>query len=219
MSDSPVIPPEGPEDPVREATRGSLLSRLKDWEDDRSWRDFFETYWRLIHVTALKAGLTQDEAQEVVQETVICVAKNLPQYKADPKRGPFRAWLLHTVRWRIGDQFRKRKRHGVHEPHRREDGTGGTDTLERIPDPGAAASEEDWNREWEETLLETALGRVKSRVKPDLLQIFQLLAFRRIPARQVARRLRVTLARVYYARYTVGAQVRRELKRLREQDP
>lgn len=36
MSDSPVIPPDGPEDPVREATRGSLLSRLKDWEDDRS---------------------------------------------------------------------------------------------------------------------------------------------------------------------------------------
>lgn len=53
MSDSPVISPDGPEDAAREATRCSLLGRLKDWEDDRSWRDFFETYWRLIHATAL----------------------------------------------------------------------------------------------------------------------------------------------------------------------
>ena len=29
-------------------TRESLVGRLKDWEDERSWRDFFETYWRLI---------------------------------------------------------------------------------------------------------------------------------------------------------------------------
>jgi len=29
-------------------TRSSLLGRLKDWEDQESWRDFFETYWRLI---------------------------------------------------------------------------------------------------------------------------------------------------------------------------
>jgi hypothetical protein len=48
-------------------TRQSLLARLKDWEDQESWREFFDTYWRLIHATALKAGLSEPEAQEVVQ--------------------------------------------------------------------------------------------------------------------------------------------------------
>ena len=47
-------------------TRDSLLSRLKDWRDDDSWRDFFNTYWKLLHGVALKAGLTEEEAQEVV---------------------------------------------------------------------------------------------------------------------------------------------------------
>ena len=30
-------------------TRRSLLSRLKNWDDQDSWRDFFNTYWKLIY--------------------------------------------------------------------------------------------------------------------------------------------------------------------------
>ena len=53
------------------ATRRSLLSRLKESNAEKSWRQFFDTYWRLIYTTALGAGLTDVEAQEVVQETLI----------------------------------------------------------------------------------------------------------------------------------------------------
>ena len=56
-------------------TRHSLLNRLKDWRDEASWREFFETYWELIYNVARKAGLNDAEAQDVVQETVIAVAK------------------------------------------------------------------------------------------------------------------------------------------------
>src|SRR5881394_2654935 len=62
-------------------TRDSLLSRLKDWQDDVSWRDFFNTYWRLVYGVALKAGLNEQEAQEVVQETVITVARRIHEFK------------------------------------------------------------------------------------------------------------------------------------------
>ncbi len=47
-------------------TRHSLLSRLKDWDDQDSWRDFFNTYWKLIYGVAIKSGLTDAEAQDVV---------------------------------------------------------------------------------------------------------------------------------------------------------
>src|ERR1700704_35998 len=70
-------------------TRYSLLSRLQNWEDQESWRVFFDTYWRLIYSVALKSGLTQTEAEEVVQETVICVAKDIQKFKRDPQRGSF----------------------------------------------------------------------------------------------------------------------------------
>ena len=38
------------------ATRRSLLSRLKQSDAEESWRQFFDTYWRLIYSTALGAG-------------------------------------------------------------------------------------------------------------------------------------------------------------------
>src|SRR5947207_15379471 len=34
-------------------TRQSFLSRLKSWDDQESWRQFFNTYWKLIYVAAV----------------------------------------------------------------------------------------------------------------------------------------------------------------------
>lgn len=92
------------------ATRQSLLERLKRLDDDGAWRDFFETYWELIYNVARKAGLNDAEAQEVVQDTVIVVARKIGELDTDPGRGSFKSWLLGQARWRIGDRFRARQR-------------------------------------------------------------------------------------------------------------
>src|SRR5439155_4963150 len=89
-------------------TRRSLLSRLKDWNDQESWKVFFDTYWKLIFNAALRAGLTEAEAEDVVQETVIGVSKQLPAFVYDPARASFKTWLMRQTNWRIRDQFRKR---------------------------------------------------------------------------------------------------------------
>jgi len=51
--------PEAPmSDPTRDllATRWSLLRRLQGRDDQQSWQEFFDTYWRLIHSVALSEG-------------------------------------------------------------------------------------------------------------------------------------------------------------------
>src|SRR4030095_10362306 len=88
------------------ATRNSLIERLPNWEDRAKWQEFFDTYWRLIYGVARKSGLSDAEAQDVVQETVVSVAKNIGRY--DKKAGSFKSWLLQLTRWRIIDQVRKR---------------------------------------------------------------------------------------------------------------
>jgi len=90
-------------------TRRSLITRLKNWDDQESWKDFFETYWKLIYGVAIKAGLNDAEAQEVVQETIIAVVKQMEGFKYDPKMGSFKGWLLLQTRWRIADKMRKRR--------------------------------------------------------------------------------------------------------------
>jgi hypothetical protein len=78
-------------------TRWTLIQRLKRWDDQESWRDFFDTYWKLIYGTALKAGLPAVEAQEVVQETVISVSRNIADFKASPEGGSF---ACHKSPWK-----------------------------------------------------------------------------------------------------------------------
>src|SRR5438876_5148305 len=128
-------------------TRRSLLSRLKNWEDQESWKDFFDTYRKMIYGVAIKAGLTDVEAQEVVQETVIAVAKKMQGFKYDPQIGSFKGWLLHTTQWRISDQLRKRRGDGRRIEREYKTSTR-TATVERIPDPAESSLEVIWEKEW-----------------------------------------------------------------------
>src|SRR5579864_2653451 len=117
-------------------TRATLIERLKNWQDQASWQEFFDIYWQLIYCVARKAGLSEVEAQDVVQETLMAVAKNVPTFKYDPALGSFKGWLLNMARWRIIDQLRKRGPLSRH--HNRSDSPGNstrTATIEAVPDP------------------------------------------------------------------------------------
>ena len=198
-------------------TRYSLLNRLKDWGDQRSWQDFFDTYWRLIYEVALKAGLTEVEAQEVVQETVIAVAKKIDSLKGDPQHGSFKAWLMHLTRWRIADQFRKRQA----GPAPSYSGGGDmlssnetrTATVDRIPDPSGIQLEAVWDAEWEKNLMTAALEAVKQRVSPRQFQMFDLHVLQELPVARVSRILKVSAMQVYLAKHRVGRLLKKEIAR------
>ena len=88
-----------------------LIERLADWEDQRTWEEFYQTYWRLIYSVSTKAGLSREEAFDVVQETVLAVAKQWKKGQSyDPAKGSFKTWLMNLTRWRIADQFRNKQR-------------------------------------------------------------------------------------------------------------
>ena len=114
-------------------TRQSLLSRLKDWNDQESWKVFFDTYWKLIYNAAIKTGLTDSEAQDVVQETVISVLKSMETFDYQAETGSFKRWLLRVTSWRIQDHLRQRDPHM--EPLNPQSATHTrTATAERVPD-------------------------------------------------------------------------------------
>jgi RNA polymerase sigma-70 factor (ECF subfamily) len=207
-------------------TRWTLLSRLKDAGDADSWQVFFDTYWRLIYGTARKAGLTDAEAQEVVQEVVIGVARKMPQFQCDPAAGSFKGWLLQVTRRRIVDQFRKRQPWSATQPPAGPTAAAGTapaeaangatrtSTTERIPDPRTGDLEVAWESEWRQHVLERAMAHVKQTADPEEYQIFDLHVRLGLPAREVARKLDVSLARVYFASYKLRARVNRQAQRL-----
>jgi RNA polymerase sigma-70 factor (ECF subfamily) len=154
-------------------TRATLIQRLKNWQDQSSWQFFFDTYWKLIYGVAIKGGLTGTEAQDVVQETMISVAKHMPTFEYDPAIGSFKSWLLNMTRWRITDQLRKRGPFAASHSSSEDTGTG-TRTVDKMVDPASPDLDALWNEEWEKNLLDAAMAKVKRRLDPQKYQIFDL---------------------------------------------
>ena len=189
-------------------TRATLIERLKDLGDQASWVDFFETYWGLIYGVAVKGGLSPVEAEDVVQDTMIAVAKNLPEFKYDPSKGSFKGWLLNMTRWRITDQLRRRgpiqqSIDASGEENDERDGVALMPDLERI-----------WDTEWENHLLKTAMARAKRRLDPQNYQIFDCCVNKGWEPGKVAKTFAVSVAHVYMVKGRVTGAIRLEVEKL-----
>ena len=207
------------EDPSLFATRQSLLLRLKDHEDQDGWREFFDTYWRLIYSFCLKARLSEQAAEEVVQETMISVAKQMPEFRYDRSKGGFRSWLLTMVHRRITDRYRQEARwNRVIEPQPDPE-HGELPAIEDHPDPRRPDLDVLWASEWEGHLIRQALDRVRTQVSEKQYLIYEMHVVREVPIATVVANLRTSVAAVYVAKHRVGRLLRAELAHLRSDDP
>src|SRR3989454_2581954 len=139
-------------------TRPSLLNRLKTGDDTGSWQEFYRVYGKLVRDFAIQAGLTDTEADEVVQETAIAVSRHLPEFRYDPKVCRFKTWLLNQTSWRIKDQLKQRRRargfagptpaSAGQKPALPSDDTTRAGMVERVPDPSAVNLDALFEVEW-----------------------------------------------------------------------
>ncbi len=195
-------------------TRQTLVERLRNLKDHESWQDFFNTYWKLIYCAAKKSGLSDQEAEDVVQETVSGVAQKMETFQYDPERCSFKGWLMHITRRRIIDHLRKRKRH---EALPVDSGTATSAADLQIEDAAAArAFERLWDEEWRENLLEAAMERVKRAVRPEHYQIFYLHAVKNMPARQISELMSVSATKVYVVQHRIARLLKREVRLLNQ---
>ncbi|QTN33015.1 sigma-70 family RNA polymerase sigma factor [Akkermansiaceae bacterium] len=197
-------------------TRKSLIARLDNWEDQKTWDEFYQTYWRLIYSVAIKAGLRPEEAFDCVQETILSIAKQSKKKLYDPEQGSFKTWLMNMTRWRINDQFRKRKKDTAMVTGEWADDRK-TAVIDRIEDPNGDVLERLWEVEWKKGIADAALARVKAQVSPKQYQIFDFYVVRQMDADEVQKKLNVSMAQVYLAKHRVGAVLKKELAKLEDE--
>ena len=196
-------------------TRRSLIERLRDLDDQPSWREFFDTYWELLFGAAIRAGLSDQEAEDVVQETVIGVARKMADFKYDPAVCSFKGWLMHVTRCRIADRFRRRRSQNVPLTMPRVADTT-TDTVLNLPDPTADVLESIWNEEWQKNIVDVAMERVRRQANPEHYQIFHLHAVKGLGVRDVAKLTGASLPKVYVTYHRVANLVKAEVRRLEQ---
>lgn len=196
-------------------TRATLIQRLKNWQDQASWQDFFETYWKLIYGLARKLGLSEEDAQDVVQETLVSVAQAMPNFKYDPKLGSFKSWLRQVIRWRIADQLRKRVAGEVSLQAETE--TEDSFKLKELPDNTTMSMEQFYEQEWQKNLLDAAIARVKRKLDPKRYQVFDFYVNRDWPPEKVASALNISVDQVYMAKHRITEMIKSEAKRIEDE--
>jgi len=188
------------------STRKTILKKLRMTQiDQAAWDEFYGIYWKLVLRVALQTGLSHADAQEVVQNTFIKVAKNIRNFEYDPNKGKFRNWLCLIAKQQAANLFRKAKpQNNISETE-----------MRRLPD---RANEWDaiWNREEEKHLLAIVLARVKTKVKPEQFQIFYAHCIKGLGTKEVAELQDVSANKVYLAKHRVLPIFEDELKQVKQ---
>jgi RNA polymerase sigma-70 factor (ECF subfamily) len=199
------------------ATRSSLLDRMKNEEDQQSWLEFYNTYWKLIYNAARKSGLKDPDAQDVVQETVLTVLRKIKEFEYNRDKGSFKGWLKVITRSRIMDHWRKCSRQpgkNTNQGTERE----ASDLDESIPDPGGFELEKIWEQEWRSNIHSIALDRVKQQVSAQQFQIFDCYVLKEWSVGEIKSKLHFSSGQIYMAKHRVGKLFKQELQLLMEEE-
>jgi RNA polymerase sigma-70 factor (ECF subfamily) len=191
------------------ATRVSLLLRLQDVADHSSWKEFYDRYRRFIFRAAQGKGLSQEDAEEVLQDTVISVAKGLPNFTYSPAGGSFKGWLMTITRRKVVDKLRKQ---GRQVPTTDLDGA----TVEKITADGCF--EPAWEIEWHNNLLQAATDQLRLAVTPRSFQIFDWTVRMGRSTKETAEAFGISTVLVRVTKYRVLRKFKSILQRL-EKEP
>jgi RNA polymerase sigma-70 factor (ECF subfamily) len=195
-------------------TNIGLLVRLRNAADFAAWQDFIRLYEKLIYRAAIKAGLCEGDAGEVLQQTLISVARRMESFRYEPERCSFKGWLMHVTRGHIKDCQRKRQTQAA----RFESSEAVTSPLEDIPDTQAEqALETMWTEEWRAGVLSEANSRVKLDVKAKHYEIYELYCLKGLSVQEVSKRLSILPVTVRVVSYRVVRRVRQEVRQIERQ--
>lgn len=194
------------------STRTSLLARLKNHRDAAGWEEFCDAYGRVVHAVAAKSGVPAGDLDDIVQETMMRVARLIEGFDYDPRRGSFKSWVLTIARSRIVDCLRRRGRERRFDPAPPEGSE--TSFMDRLPDEQTPKLEELFDAEWQRAVFEAARERVRERISPRQFQIFDLHVRQEWPVDKVAATLGVNANQVYLAKHRVSEAIQEEVARL-----
>ena len=188
-------------------TRTTLLKQLSA-NDESAWTAFFRAYQPVIRDVGVFKGLTPDECEELVQNTMIRFSRRVDEgFQYDASLARFRTYFSRIIKGCIYDLLRKRRPAGDVLPEDYPDENSPDELLDRL-----------LLEKWRTFLFQQAQVELKSKVEAKTYQIFELLAIQREPVARIAELLQVKPAYVYLARQRCEEHLRKIIAELNRQD-
>jgi RNA polymerase sigma-70 factor (ECF subfamily) len=185
-------------------TSASLLERLRLQPDDGAWRRLIDLYEPLIRGWLRRHHLQPSDSDDLVQEVLAVLVKEIPAFEHNGRPGAFRCWLRNITVNCLGHFWRA----GRYRP----DAAGGSDWeehLRQLEDPTSGLSRL-WDDEYNGHFLRKLLTMVEPDFRPTTWQAFRRLVLERVPAATVATELGLSVNAVLIAKSRVLQRLRRE---------
>lgn len=189
-------------------THATLLARVSAGTDPAAWQEFCDRYALLIRGFAQRQGLQSADCDEVAQESLLALAKAMPNFQYDRSKGKFRSYLKTIV---LHEIFRKsRQKHG-------EVSLGEVDGAAdlAIADPG---SEQVWEAEWRQYHIRQAMRVIEMEFNEKDRAAFEAYALAGREAEEVAAELAMSLDQIYQAKSRIVKRLSQIIQEQVEQE-
>jgi RNA polymerase sigma-70 factor, ECF subfamily len=187
-------------------TSKSLLVRAGAG-DQVAWERLVSLYQPMIRGWLLRHLVHAQEAEDLTQDVLAVVVREMSHFSHAGRLGSFRGWLrtitINRARefWRSG---RCRARVG---------GGDFGEVLDQLADPASALTAL-WDKEHDAHVLRRVLALLESEFEPTTVRTFRRLVFDGAKAADVAAEQRMTVAAVYGAKSRVLQRLRQEAEGL-----
>jgi RNA polymerase sigma factor (sigma-70 family) len=192
-----------------DTTSPSLLGRLRHQSDPRSWQRFFDLYFPWIRDWLCRHhSLSHQDAEDLTQDVLSVVLRELPGFSYDPRKGSFRGWLRAITVNRLRAFWKAGKFRPVP--------TGNSDfaqMLDQLEDPRSGLSHL-WDQEHDGHVISQILEAIEPEFEPTTWRAFRRVVIEGARPADVAAELGLTRNAVFIAKSRVMRRLRQETQGL-----
>jgi RNA polymerase sigma-70 factor (ECF subfamily) len=182
----------------------SLLQRLRTQADEGDWQRLVQIYRPWILGCLSRYGLPECDAEDLTQEILVVVMRELAYFQHNQRTGAFRSWLRKIMVHRLQDFLRSKR----YRPQ-----TGGDsalrDSLHQLEDASSVLSRV-WDQEHDRHVVRRLLAMLEPDFQEVTWQAFRGVMLEGETAAAVAARLGISLNAVLLAKSRILARLRLE---------
>jgi RNA polymerase sigma factor (sigma-70 family) len=186
-------------------TSASLLERLRTGPDDAAWKRLVDLYTPLLRGWLRRHLVPHADVDDLVQEVMAVLVRELPNFQYDRRRGTFRSWLRTITVNRLKMFWRTRNTRPL--------ATGDSDLLRKLAeleDPRSSLSQL-WDQEHDRHVANRLLELIAGEFEGPSWQAFHRLTIDGDKPAAVATELGLSLNAVYLAKHRILRRLRQEI--------
>jgi len=179
-----------------QTTTSTFIQGLRSHSEE-AWRTFDKRYKPIVIRVAQRQGLQLATAENFSQDVMMGIHKTFHTY--DPSRARFRTWLFKVVRNRLSSCLAK-----LSQCEKQPDSSS---VFNRLPDSGATTPDRVFEEEFQKAVWERCQEACRN-LSPNTWQAFLYVTKEELPAKEAAKRLRISENAVFQAKRAVLRRLR-----------